>query len=279
MTAVAPATDRHDEARIRSALAVRERPPRPSGLATSLAFGWRALLRIKHVPEQLFDVTVFPVMFLLLFTYLFGGALAGSTREYIQFLLPGVLVMSVVMITMYTGVDIQADIEKGVFDRIRSLPIWRPSALVGALLGDAVRYTIASVVMLTLGVVLGFRPEGGVLGVVAAVGLLLLFSFSISWAWTLLGLHARSEKAVMGMSMMVLFPLTFLSNVFVDPATMPRWLEAAVSVNPITLLVTAVRGLVHGTATTGQVVVVLAVCAGLIAVFGSLTMRRYARLR
>jgi ABC-2 type transport system permease protein len=264
---------------LRTALSQRTRPPRPSALATSLAFGWRALLRIKHVPEQLFDVTMFPIMFLLLFTYLFGGALAGSTGEYLQFVLPGILVMSVVMITMYTGIDICNDIEKGVFDRIRSLPIWRPSALVGALLGDAARYSIACLVMISLGVVLGFRPEGGVVGVLAGVALLLVFCFSLSWLWTLLGLYARSEKSVMGISMMVLFPLTFLSNILVDPETLPSWLESFVGVNPISLLVTAVRGLMHGTGTAGEIATVLVICAGLVAVFGPLTMRRYARLR
>jgi ABC-2 type transport system permease protein len=264
---------------LRQALSRRERPARPSATATSLAFGWRAMLRIKHVPEQLFDVTMFPIMFLLLFTYLFGGALAGSTGDYLQFLLPGILVMTVVMITMYTGVDLQADIEKGVFDRIRSLPIWPPSALVGALLGDAVRYTIASAVMVTLGLILGFRPAGGLGGVLAGVGLLLAFCFSLSWVWTLLGLYARSEKAVMGISMMILFPLTFTSNILVDPATMPAVLEAVVGVNPITLLVTAVRGLMHGTATSGDIAVVLALCAAFVGIFGPLTMRRYARLR
>lgn len=142
-------------------LVTRERPPRPSALSTSLTFGWRAILKIKHVPEQLFDVTAFPIMNLLMFTYLFGGALAGSPRDYIQFVLPGILVMSVVMITMYTGVSVNIDIEKGVFDRIRSLPIWRPSAMVGYLLGDALRYTIASVVMLSVGLLLGYRPEAG----------------------------------------------------------------------------------------------------------------------
>jgi ABC-2 type transport system permease protein len=264
---------------LRTALSPRTRPARPGAIPTSLAFGWRALLRIKHVPEQLFDVTMFPIMFLLLFTYMFGGALAGSTGEYLQFVLPGILVMSVVMITMYTGIDICNDIEKGVFDRIRSLPIWRPSALVGALLGDAVRYSIACLVMLTLGLTLGFRPGGGALGVLTGVALLLAFCFSLSWLWTLLGLYARSEKSVMGISMMVLFPLTFLSNILVDPGTLPSWLEVFVGVNPISLLVTAVRGLMHGTGTAGEVAAVLVICAGFVAVFGPLTMRRYTRLR
>lgn len=141
-----------------------ERPPRPNAIQTSLTFGWRAMLKIKHVPEQLFDVTAFPIMLVLMYTYLFGGALAGSPREYIQYLLPGILVMSVTMITMYTGLAVNIDIEKGVFDRFRSLPIWRPSTLVGYLLGDALRYAMASVVMLSVGLIMGFRPDGGVQG-------------------------------------------------------------------------------------------------------------------
>ena len=148
MTTSTPTTTRPAAAEpapetIRSALASSARPPRPSALSTSLTFGWRALLKIKHVPEQLFDVTMFPIMFTLMFTYLFGGALAGSTQEYIQFLLPGILVQTVVMITMYTGMALNNDIKKGMFDRFQSLPIWRPSVLVGALLGDAFRYSIA----------------------------------------------------------------------------------------------------------------------------------------
>ncbi len=218
------------------------RPARPTALSTSLSFGWRALLKIKHVPEQLFDVTMFPIMFTLMFTYLFGGALAGSTSAYVQFLLPGILVQTVVMITMYTGLTLNKDIEKGVFDRFRSLPIWRPSPLVGALLGDVVRYTIASIIVLILGLVLGFRPDGGLVGVVASIGLLLLFSFSLSWIWTMFAMLMRTEQAVMGVSMFILFPLTFASNIFVDPATMPGWLQAFVGVNPISKLVTSIRG-------------------------------------
>ncbi|GAB3886952.1 hypothetical protein GCM10027612_24910 [Microbispora bryophytorum subsp. camponoti] len=139
-------------------LAPGVRPPRPSALSASLTFGWRAMLKIKHVPEQLFDVTAFPIMMTLMFTYLFGGALAGSPTEYLQFLLPGIMVTSVVMITMYTGVEVNKDIEKGVFDRFRTLPIWRPSTMVGYLLGDAFRYTMAATVILVVGLVLGFRP-------------------------------------------------------------------------------------------------------------------------
>jgi ABC-2 type transport system permease protein len=216
-----------------------ERPPRPNAIQTSFTFGWRAMLKIKHVPEQLFDVTAFPIMLVLMYTYLFGGALAGSPREYIQYLLPGILVMSVTMITMYTGLAVNIDIEKGVFDRFRTLPIWRPAALVGAIFGDLLRYVLAATVIMIVGLVLGFRPGGGVLGVLAGVGLLIVFSFAFSWIWTMFGLFLRSEKSVMGVSMLVLFPLTFLSNVFVNPNTMPGWLQVFVEINPITHLVAA----------------------------------------
>jgi ABC-2 type transport system permease protein len=260
---------------LRSALSARARPPRPNALSASLTFGWRALLKIKHVPEQLFDVTAFPIMFTLMFTYLFGGALAGSTSEYLQFLLPGILVQTVVFITMYTGMGLNTDISKGVFDRFRSLPVWRPATLVGALLGDVLRYTMASTIVIVLGLVLGFRPAGGVLGVLSSVVLLLVFSFSLSWIWTTLGLVLRTPNSVMMASFLILFPLTFASNIFVDPRTMPSWLEAIVGANPITHLVAATRGLMHGTVAAGQIGWVLLMSGVLIAVFAPLTMYLY----
>ncbi|WP_067496969.1 ABC transporter permease [Actinoplanes sp. TFC3] len=254
-----------------------ERPSRPSALAASLTFGWRAMLKIKHVPEQLFDVTAFPIIMTLMFTYLFGGALAGSTREYLQFLLPGIMVTSVVMITMYTGVGLNTDIEKGVFDRFRTLPVWRPAALVGMIFGDVLRYILAATTIMLVGLILGFRPAGGPVGVVLGVALLVVFSFAFSWIWTMFGLLLRSEKSVMGVSMLVLFPLTFLSNVFVDPGTMPGWLQAFVSVNPITHLVAAVRSVMRGDVDGGEVVWVLVASGVLVGVFGPLTMRLYNR--
>ena len=260
---------------LRSALSSEARPAPPTPFGASMTFAWRAVLKIKHVPEQLFDVTAFPIMFTLMFTYLFGGALAGSTGEYLQFLLPGILVQTVVFITIYTGFTLNTDITKGVFDRFRSLPIWRPSVLVGALLGDAARYTMASTMVIVLGLVLGFRPSGGPIGVLLSVALLLVFSFSLSWIWTALGLVLRTPNSVMGVSMMVLFPLTFVSNVFVDPQTMPSWLQTIVGFNPITHLVTAVRGLMSGTVTPGQIGLVLVSCGALIVVFAPITMYLY----
>jgi ABC-2 type transport system permease protein len=216
-------------------------------------------------------------MFLLMFTYLFGGAVAGSTGAYLQEVLPGILVLSVAMITMYTGLTLNRDITKGVHDRFRSLPIWRSATLVGPLLADGMRYTLASAVMLALGLVLGFRPGAGVGGVLAAVALLVVFAFSLSWVWTGLGIVMRSENALMGVSMMILFPLTFVSNVFVPPETMPSWLQAFVNVNPITILVSAARGLMHGYPVGGDIATVFAISAGLVAVFAPLTTYLYRR--
>ncbi len=276
MTTTAPETDTIvTETALRSALSTHERPAPPSPLSASITFGWRAALKIKHVPMQLFDVTMFPIMFVLLFTYLFGGALAGSPREYLQSLLPGILVMTVTMITMYTGMNLNTDIGKGIFDRFRSLPIWRPAVLVGMLIADSARYAMASAVVIVLGIILGFRPEGGVIGVVLAVALLLVFSFSLSWVWTSIGMRMQTPETVMQMSMTVLFPLTFASNVFVDPSTMPGWVQSFVKVNPVTHLTTAARSLMHGDVDASAIRWVLLWSVVLVAVFAPLTMRLY----
>jgi ABC-2 type transport system permease protein len=171
-----------------------------------------------------------------MFTYLFGGAIAGSTHEYLQFLLPGILVMSVLFTTVYSGVSLNTDMTKGVVDRFRSLPIWRPAPLVGAVLGDSVRYLVAAAVVVALGMALGFRPEAGVGGVLAAMALVVVFSFGLASVFTTAGLLMRTPSAVMNGGFMALFPLTFLSNVFVEPETLPGWLEAFVDVNPISHL-------------------------------------------
>ncbi|MGP4109378.1 ABC transporter permease [Streptomyces sp. 4N509B] len=264
-------------AAIQAVLTSDERPQRPSAWSASLTFGWRAMLKIKHVPEQLFDISAFPILMTLMFTYLFGGALAGSPSEYLQYLLPGIMVMSVIMTTVYTGLAINADIQKGIFDRFRTLPVWRPAPMVGYLLGDAFRYAIASAVILVVGMVLGYRPDGGVLGVLGGIGLLVAFSFAFSWMWTLVGMLVRTERAVMSISMMVIFPLSFLSNILVDPETTPGWVQGFVEVNPVTHLVAAVRSLMDGDVAMDEVAWVAVAGALLIAVFGTLTMRLYNR--
>ena len=265
----------HAEAALRKALSSTMRPPRASAASAVLTFGWRGMLKVKHVPEQLLDVTITPVMFVLLFTYLFGGAIEGSTGDYLDYILPGVLVMSVLFTTVYSGVALNTDLTKGVVDRFRSLPIWRPAPLVGALLGDSVRYVVAGTVIIVLGLVLGFRPSAGVGGVVAALALVVAFAFGLSWVFTTLGLLLRSPNAVLNGGFLALFPLTFLSNVFVEPATLPAALEAFVDVNPISILATASRGLMDGSAEAADILISLGVAAALTAVFAPLTSRLY----
>lgn len=262
------------EGALRSALSYRERPKRPNALSASLTFGWRALLKIKHVPEQLFDAVGNPIIFTLLFTYLLGGAIAGSPGAYLQYLIPGILVQTVILITAYTGVNLNTDISKGVADRFRSLPIWRPAVVVGALLGDMVRYALASAIVLALGLILGYRPES-VVGVMLSVVLIIVFAFSVSWIWTALGLVVRTPNSVLWVSTLIMFPLTFASNIFVVPKTMPGWLQTAVIFNPITHLVSAVRGLMSGTMPAEHIAWLLVGCVVLVVIFAPATMYLY----
>jgi ABC-2 type transport system permease protein len=257
-----------------AALTHRARPAPPGPLSASLTFGWRALLKIKHVPEQLFDVTMFPIMFTLLFTFLFGNALAGSTSAYAEFAIPGVLVQTVAFLTVYTGIALNTDIAKGVFDRFRSLPIWRQSVLTGALFADLARYTFAAMVVFVLGVTLGFRPDN-VFGVLIAFVLMLAFALSLTTIWTILGMTLRTPEAVMQVSMSVLFPVVFLTNIWVSETTMPGWLQAIVKVNPVTRVVIAVRELTDGSASATNVGWALLSCAVIIAVFTPITLRLY----
>lgn len=264
---------------LHQALASGERPPAPGRLSACLTFGWRAMLKIKHVPFQLFDVTAFPLMMTLMFTYLFGGALAGSPREYVQYLIPGIVVQTIVFITVYTGVGLNGDISKGLFDRFRSAPIWQPAPIFGALLGDVFRYALAATMVITLGVIMGFRPAAGVAGVVLAVALIIVFAISVSWLWIIVGMLVKSPESVMTSSFLLLFPLTMASNIFVDPRTMPGWLQAVVAVNPVSHLSNASRGLMHGSVEVSNVVWVLAASAVITAVFAPLAMRMYHKER
>jgi ABC-2 type transport system permease protein len=257
------------------AVSTRPRPARATPLSASVTFAERALLKIKHVPEQLADAVMIPILFTVMFTYLFGGALAGSTRDYLQFLLPGTVVFAVLLVTVYAGVNLNTDISKGVTDRFRSMPIWRPALIVGGLISDAGRNLLAACLVIALGLVMGFRPAGGMVGVGLALALVLAFAFGLSWVWATLGLVLRTPASVTTVSFLVQFPVTFASNVFVDPQTMPGWLEAFVNANPVSQLVDAVRGLMGGTATAAQVGGVLVASAALVAVFGPLTMHLY----
>jgi ABC-2 type transport system permease protein len=259
---------------VRKALSSTARPPRAGALSAALTFGWRGMLKVKHVPEQLLDVTITPVMFTLMFTYLFGGAIAGSTSEYLQYILPGILVMSVLFVTVYSGVALNTDLTKGVVDRFRTLPIARPTPLIGSLLGDSVRYLIAGLVIIVLGLILGYDPGSGI-GVVGALALVVVFAFGLSWCFTTLGLLMRTPNAVMNAGFMAIFPLTFLSNVFVEPETLPAALEWFVNVNPISILADASRGLMEGNPDGSDIGISLGVAAGLTAIFAPLTTHLY----
>lgn len=265
-----------------------QRPAPSNALTASITFGWRAMLKIKHIPTQLFDVTIFPIIMTVMFTYIFGGAMGAvvsgtgqtggvAVSEYVQFFIPGIFVQTLIMITMYTGMTLNKDISKGIFDRFRSLPTWRPAQLVGALLGDQVRYTLAGAIILGVGFAVGFRPDGGLGGVLAAFLMLLVFSFCLSWVWTTISLLMPTEEAVMGVSMTIMMPLTFASNIFVPTETMPDWLQSVVEANPVSVVVTAIRELMDGTYDVGSITLVLIYCAVLVAVFAPLSMVLYNR--
>ncbi len=263
-----------EDGALASALSTSPSPRPPSPLSAVLTFGWRGMLKIRHVPEQLIDVTLTPVLFTLLFTYMYGGAISGSTQEYLQFILPGILVMSVLFTTVYSGVSLNTDMTKGVVDRFRSLPTWRPAPLVGAVLGDVLRYLAAGIVVIAVGLILGYRPDQP-WGVVLAMLVVVAFALGLSWVFTTVGLLMRSPNAVMNTGFMALFPLVFVSNGFVEPDTLPAPLEKVVDFNPISHVITAARGLMDGTATAGEVGLVLAEAVVLTAIFAPLTTRLY----
>ena len=253
------------------------RPPRPSPLSNALVFGWRAVLKFKHVPEQLFDLIMTPLMFTLLFTFIFGGALAGSTTGYLQFFLPGILVQTVMFNSVYSGMGLSTDIGKGLFDRFRSLPIWSLAPFAGLMVGDVLRHLIAGAIILGIGLVLGYRPEAGVIGVVGAFALLVAIGFGVGWAFLVLGLIIRTPTTVMTMGFTVLFPVVFASNIMVDPATMPDWLRGFVDLNPVSHMTTAMRGLMSGNATVGEILTALAAPAAMTLVLAPLTRWLYRR--
>lgn len=248
-----------------------------AALRHSLVLAGRSVLKIRRTPEQLIDVTLQPIIFLGLFVYLFGGAIAGSTHDYLQFVLPALMVQNGLFVATAIGVNLNSDIGKGVFDRFRSLPIARSAPLVGAVLGDVVRFTLSIGVLVAVGMVMGFDPTGGPLRTVAACLLLVGFSMCVSWIFVLVGLLARSAGAVQGLAFLLVFPLTFGSSTFVPVDTMPDWLQSWVRVNPVTHLVDAVRGLMLGGPVGTPLWQTIAWAAGIVAVFAPLAVRAYRR--
>jgi ABC-2 type transport system permease protein len=253
------------------------RPPAPSAFSNALVFGWRAVLKFKHVPEQLFDLVMTPIMFTLLFTFVFGGALAGSPGDYLQVFLPGILVQTVMFNAVYSGMGLSTDLGKGLFDRFRSLPIWSLAPFAGLMVGDVLRHLIAGGIILTIGLILGYRPEAGILGVLGSFALLITIGFGTGWIFIVLGLLIRTPMTVMTIGFSLMFPLVFASNIMVDPATMPGWLRAFVEVNPVSLSTSAMRGLMSGGATFEQVALALLAPVGMTVVLAPLTVWLYRR--
>ncbi|MDQ7992849.1 MAG: ABC transporter permease [Propionicimonas sp.] len=254
--------------------------PHPSlaqALRDTFTMAWRALLRVRRTPEQWADVVLQPILFTVMFAFLFGGAIAGDVQTYLPALIPGILVQSVITTSVVTGVQLREDMDTGVFDRFRTLPIARIAPLSGALLTDTLRYAIATAMTFAVGAAIGYRPGGGLVGVVLAGLLVVVCSWALSWIFAFVGVLARSATTVQAMSFMVLFPLTFLSNAFVPTETLPTWLRWFADLNPVSHLITGVREL----ANTGQVGAdvgwALLGAAVVVAIFAPLTVRAYMR--
>ena len=249
----------------------------PSTLRHGAALARRGVVKTIHSPEALIDVTLQPVIFLLLFVYVFGGAIGGGTGDYLTFVLPGVLLQTVVFASAGTGVGLAEDLKTGIFDRFRTLPISRAAPLVGAIGADLVRYVASGVIMLALGFALGYRTGAGPLGVLAAFGLVVAFAFGLCWVFTALAMVVREPRSVQGLSALIMLPLTFASSVFVPTATMPGWLQAFVAVNPVSRTADAVRALLGGVPAGGPATVSLLTSAAVVAVFAPLAVALYRR--
>ncbi|AZZ42734.1 ABC transporter permease [Acidipropionibacterium jensenii] len=256
---------------------LRNRTSPSQNISNTLTMAYRGLIKIRRTPEQLVDVTVQPILFTLMFAYLFGGAIAGNVKSYLPTLIPGILVQTVITTSVVTGTQLREDMDKGVFDRFRSLPIARIAPLSGALLADTVRYTIATTLTFVMGYLMGYHPAGGI-GFVVLAGLLVIgCSWAISWIFAFFGVIARTASSVQGISLLVLFPLTFLSNAYVPVETLPSWLRWFAEANPISHLITAVRDLTNNGTVGSDVWITLMGAVIIVAVFAPLTVRSYMR--
>jgi oleandomycin transport system permease protein len=213
------------------------------GLRQTLILARRTLLQVRHNPFELLDFSIQPIIFLLLFTYVFGGAIAGDVGEYLAFVLPGIIVMNMFFVTVYVGLGLNNDLTKGVFDRLRSLPIARWAPLAGRITADMLKQAWSIALLLGVGILLGFRVQTNVLGVLGAFALIVGFALAFSWVSVLIGVLARDAERVQVYGYTALFPLTFVSSAFVPAETMPAWLQPFVVVNPVTILSDATRGL------------------------------------
>jgi len=243
----------------------------------SVALAGRSIVLIRRNPEALIDVTLTPIIFLLLFVYLFGGAIAGDRAAYLQFVLPAVLVQTLVFSAMLIGVNLNTDITKGVFDRFRSLPIPRSAPLVGAVLGDLVRYVVCITICMTAGYAIGFRIQTNVVWALGGIAVAVGFVLCLCWISVLLGLVLRTPQSVQGVTFLLIFPLTFGSDFFVAANTLPGFLQGWVAINPLTHVVGTVRGLMLGGPILWPFVQTVAWGAALLVIFAPLAVRRYRR--
>lgn len=248
-------------------------------LRHTLTLAWRSLIKIKHSPEQLLDLTLQPIIFVCLFYFLFAGAINGGDRHaYLQYLVPGILVQTVMFASQGTGVNLNNDLTKGIFDRFKSLPIARSAPLTGLIIGDVVRYVISIGMVLGFGAILGFRITTDPLSTIAGCAIIMFFAFALSWLPAMLGLLVKTPQQVQGFGFIIFFPLTFGSNTFVNAATLPGWLQAWVKVNPVTAVVDVTRALMIGQGPVWTPLWhTLAWSLGLIAVFAPLAVRSYRR--
>lgn len=242
------------------------------GLRQTMTLAWRTLVQIRHNPWELADFSFQPIMFVLLFTYVFGGAISGSTGEYLTYALPGLIVMNMFFVTTYVGMGLNTDLTKGVFDRLRSLPLARWAPLTGRITADLVKQAWSIALLLGIGAVLGFRIGTSAVDVLAAVALILVFALAFSWVSVLVGVLAKDPEKVQLFAMTALFPITFVSDVLVPANTMPGWLQAFVNVNPVTLLAEAARGLMVGGPVAGPVFGSLLWAAVILVVFAPLSL-------
>jgi ABC-2 type transport system permease protein len=246
-------------------------------LNQTLSMAGRATKKMRRNPEQFFDVLIQPLLFTAMFAYIFGGAVSGDVGSYLPLIIPGILAQTTLTACIATGIQLREDMDKGVFDRFRSLPIARISPLAGPMIADVIRYTVATVLTFATGIAMGYRPGGGVLGVLTAAVLVIACGWSMAWIFTWVGIKGRSAQSVQAMSMMIMFPLTFMSNAFVPADTLPGWLKAFVDVNPVSHVVTAVRDLANHGQITGQVGLAVVACLAVIAVFAPLSVRSYRK--
>jgi ABC-2 type transport system permease protein/oleandomycin transport system permease protein len=246
-------------------------------LADALVLAKRNLLRLPRIPEELVFATIQPIMFVLLFAYVFGGAINVRGTTYINFLMAGIFVQTVAFGSVSTGIGLAEDLQKGIVDRFRSLPMSRSAVLTGRTIADLVRNTFVVLVMLVVGLLVGFRPEGSVIGWIAGIGLLLLFGYALSWVGAPIGLLVRNVEAAQSAGFVWLFPLTFASSAFVLTATFPVWLRAFADHQPVTLVVNAVRAFSLGKPVGSTGLEALLWCLGILVVFIPLSVWAYDR--